>query len=108
MNVPGPYPYRGVLIWAAPDDGGRRSGPPPDPSGYAQVAHVPPRTAANGSSSFVLRGFNPTVAESPAEGCWLAFANEGEHHVDPGTTIIIKEGQRVVAHFTVTEIVSEP
>ena len=101
--MPGPYPYRGVVTWLRADEGGRRSGPPPDPSGYAQVAHVPPRSSRDGSSSFVLRGFDPQAITSAAEGRWLAFGNEGAHRVQPGTTIVITEGHRIVARFAVLD-----
>ena len=28
MTVPGPYPFKGEVIWLTPEQGGRRTGPP--------------------------------------------------------------------------------
>jgi hypothetical protein len=107
VNVSGPYPYRGEVTWLTAEQGGRRSGPPPDPSNYAQLAHVAPLDAKNGSSSFVLRGFDPAQYRSEAEGRWLESGNEGDHPVEAGTTIVVTEGLRTVAHFVVHEVLDE-
>jgi hypothetical protein len=98
-------PFKGQVIWLTPEQGGRNGGPPPDPENYAQVAHVPPQTVASGTASFVLRGFDPTAMRSAAEGGWLLVENRGVQRVEPGAVIVVTEGTRVVAYFTVREVI---
>jgi hypothetical protein len=73
MLVDGPYPFVGEVIWLTPEQGGRERGIPAvtDGQSYAHVAHVPPSTPAEGTASFVLRGWDPKAWRSPAEGRWL-------------------------------------
>jgi hypothetical protein len=105
VDVPGPYPFKGEVLWLTPEQGGRRTGPPPpDGPSYAQVAHVPPGTIDSGTASFVLRGFAQNELKSPAEGKWLVVENEGPQRVGPGSVVVITEGPTVVAYFTVHSV----
>lgn len=96
------FPFRGSVIWLIPEQGGRAAGPPrPRPQWpyYAATAYVPPRTAATGLASFVLRGFQPGQWRSRAEGRWLIVSAEGNQAVQQGSVILITEGARDVAVF---------
>jgi hypothetical protein len=104
MKVAGPYPFTGEVIWLTADQGGRVSGPPPDPDNYAHVAHVPPFTIETGSASCVLRAFDPARLRSPAEGKWLAVENDGPQRVEVGSIVVITEGAKVSAFFRVASI----
>jgi hypothetical protein len=108
--IEGPFPFIGEVTWLTPEEGGRREGVPPvlDDVSYAHVAHVPPRSVADGSASFVLRGWDPTQWRSPADGRWLLVENQGGHLVTPGAVVIITEGPRPVASFRVDEVLPEP
>jgi SOS-response transcriptional repressor LexA len=101
MDVPDPFPFKGEVIWLTPEQGGRPAGPPSDPSSYAQVAHVPPFTVETGTASFLLRRFDPSRLRSPAEGKWLVVENAGAQRVQPGTIVVLTEGQNTVAIFRV-------
>jgi hypothetical protein len=103
---PGPYPFRGEVIWLTPEQGGRRTGVP-EPStaySYAHVAHVPPQSFQTGSASFVLRGWRPHQWRSPAEGKWLIAENAGDQLVAPGAVIVVTEGARITALFLVEHV----
>jgi hypothetical protein len=104
--IEGPYPFVGEVIWLTREQGGRKDGVPPlvDGVSYAHVAHVPPATVADGSASFVLRGWDPAVWRSSAEGRWLFAANTGRQQVVPGSVVVITEGTRTVAFFQVDAI----
>jgi hypothetical protein len=107
VDVPGPCPFVGEVIWLTPEQGGRTKGPPPvDGPSYAQVAHVPPETVESGSASFVLRGFEPGQWRSKAEGRWLVVENEGAQLVRPGSVVVITEGPTPVAYFTVHTVLA--
>lgn len=108
--IEGPFPFVGEVTWLTPEEGGRRDGVPPviDGLSYAHVAHVPPRSVDDGSASFVLRGWDPALWRSPAEGRWLIVANEGDQLVTPGTIVVITEGARPVASFRVEEVRATP
>lgn len=99
----------GYLLTVGKRQARRRSGVPPalDGSSYAHVAHIPPRSVADGSASFVLRGWDPTRWRSNAEGRWLLDANEGDQLVTPGTVVIITEGLRPVASFRVDHVLPD-
>ena len=105
-HVDDPFPFRGEVIWLTPEQGGRGTGVPPVIAGvsYAQIAHVPPHTAASGSASFVLRGWDPGAWRSPAEGRWLLVENEGDQLVVPGAVLVVTEGAKPVALFRVIEV----
>ena len=107
VEIEGGFPFRGEVVWLTPEQGGRRSGVPPVIPGvsYAHVGHVPPHTVDAGSASFVLRGWDPGVWRSPAEGRWLLVENEGDQLVIPGTLIVVTEGATPVALFRVDEVV---
>ena len=48
MADAGEFPFRGVIIWLTPEQGGRKTGPPVPCSAwpyYAVTAYVPPQTA---------------------------------------------------------------
>lgn len=109
VEVPGPYPFLGEVVWLTQEQGGRESGVPPRLPGtdYAHVAHVPPATVENGSASFVLRGWDPARWQSAAEGRWLLAENRGVHRIVPGSVVIVTEGARAVAQFTVHHVVAE-
>jgi hypothetical protein len=104
--VEGPYPFAGEVVWLTPEQGGRTGGVPPllDGVSYSHVAHVPPCSFADGSASFVLRGWDPARWRSLAEGRWLLVPNEGGQRIVPGTVVIITEGSRTVAFFRVDAI----
>lgn len=101
------WPYRGTVAWLSADRGGRETGPPtpgPDRDGYATTAFVPPDTDHTGLASFVLRGFDPHVLVSQAEGRWLVPGFGGVPHVLPGDVVVITEGARTVASFHVEAV----
>lgn len=99
------FPYRGEVLWLTSDQGGRSKGPPPDPSGYASIAHLPPGNARTDSASFVLRGWDPARWRSRAEGRWLFGSDVPQSdEVEVGTVIAVTEGLRLVAYFRVDEV----
>ena len=74
MADAGEFPFRGVIIWLTPEQGGRKTRPPvPRPAWpyYAATAYVPPHTADTGLGSFILRNFDDGARRSSAEGRWL-------------------------------------
>lgn len=105
---PGPYPFKGEVIWLTPDQGGLRDGVPEvhEEFSFAHVAHVPPHIARNGSASFVLRGWDPTLWRSRAEGKWLFGENDGPQLVRPGSVVCVTVGTRTVAFFVVETVTS--
>ena len=105
MKIPGPWPFKGRVVWLTAEQGGRTSGPPPptDAWDYAHTAFVPPSTAPTGLASFALRGFHPGAWTSPAEGRWVIANSEDDRSVEPGTVIVCTEGTRVVAYFHVDQ-----
>jgi hypothetical protein len=102
VNVIGPHPFHGRVVWLTAEQGGRRSGPPNPP--YAATAFVPPETAYKGLASFILRDFDPNVVASEAAGRWLEVPNEWPHFVEAGTVVVITEGPRTVGYFHVESI----
>jgi hypothetical protein len=101
------FPFRGLVIWLTPAQGGRTTGPPlPRPAWpyYAATAYVPPHTADTGLASFILRSFDAGAWRSHAEGRWLAAGTQAEQLVRPGSVIAVTEGARVVAYFTVHHV----
>jgi hypothetical protein len=102
------FPFHGSVVWLTPEQGGRATGPPvprfPGRPYFAATAYVPPRTAATGLASFVLRGFNAGEWRSPAEGRWLIVANDGEQLVENGSVVVVTEGTKAVAFFTVDQV----
>ena len=101
------FPYRGEVIWLTADQGGRQPGPPmPRPVWpyFAATAYVPPRTAATGLASFVLRNFDAGAWRSCAEGRWLVVDGRGDQLVEAGSVIAVTEGSRLVAYFTVERV----
>lgn len=106
MLISGPYPFVGEVVWLTPEQGGRTKGVPPVVEGlsYTHVAYVPPFGLAEGAASFVLRSWNPEAWRSPAEGRWLFAENEGLQNVRPGSMIVVAEGPRTVAYFTVHSV----
>lgn len=106
MLIDGPYPFLGEVIWLTREQGGRKGGVPPVVEGisYAHVAHVPPSSVADGSASFVLRGWDPAMWRSSAEGRWLLAPNTQAQQVVPGSVVVITEGNRTVAFFRVDAV----
>ncbi|HXQ44650.1 MAG TPA: hypothetical protein VN816_08430 [Acidimicrobiales bacterium] len=92
-----------------PEQGGRKSGPPPllTDIAYAHTAFVPPQTMETGLASFVLQGFEAGAWTSPAEGRWLIVLNDGEQRVERGNVVVVTEGHSIVAYFHVDEVVEE-
>jgi hypothetical protein len=98
------FPFHGVLVWLTPEQGGRAGGPPAphlDWPHYAATAFVPPATADTGLASFVLRGFERAAWRSRAEGCWLVPSNPDVPRIAPGSVLVVTEGPKPVAYFTV-------
>lgn len=101
----GDFPYRGEVVWLTPEQGGRKGGPPTTQAGYATVAHIPPADPACGCASFVLRGWDPASLRSDAEGRWLLGELVPQYwEVRKGTVIVVTEGVRTVAIFTVRQV----
>lgn len=103
------YPYRGVVTWLRPEEGGRLSGPPQPSLGgdrdfYAATARYP---GAETIHSYVLRGFEENAWESAAEGRWLIPAAPDLPTLMVGTMLDITEGPKLVAHFVVTGVPGE-
>lgn len=103
---PGPYPFKGEVIWLTPEQGGRTKGIPPalDTVSYAHAAHVPPRPRETASASFVLRGWDQSRWRSRAEGKWLLVENAGDQCVAPGSVIVIADGTTTSAFFLVDTV----
>jgi hypothetical protein len=100
------FPFRGLVVWLTPEQGGRRTGPPLPRDAWpycAATAYVPPHTAHTGLASFVLRNFDTGAWRSPAEARSLITANQGDQLVQPGTIIVVTEGAQAVAYFTVQD-----
>ena len=108
MKICGAFPFLGTVVWLTPEQGGRSSGPWRSPNGpdFAATGFVSPRTADNGSASFVLRGFREGVWVSEAEGRWLVVENDGDQLVQPGSIVVVTEGVRVVAYFHVERLIA--
>ena len=108
MKVPGPYPFRGEVIWLTPEQGGRSGwkGIPQASDSYAATAFVPPETAETGLASFVVRDFDPTEHRSRAQGRWLLVENEGAQLIVPGTVVVVTEGASIVGFFFLHDVVS--
>lgn len=106
MRFPGDLPFVGNVVWLRPEEGGRSSGPPPTPPehDYAATAFVPPHTADTGLASFILRVEDRAAWTSPATGGWLVVSNEDDQMVTPDTVVIVTEGHRPVAVFTVASV----
>ena len=103
VKVSCPWPFRGTVVWLTPEQGGRPIGPPPvfDTHDYAYTAFVPPHTIDDGLASFALRGFVPGAWVSDAEARWWLVDNVGPQRAGAGDVIVVTEGRRVVAYFTV-------
>jgi hypothetical protein len=105
MKLDDPFPFRGVIVWLTPEQGGRKAIPVADDKhDYAATAFVPPLSAMTGLASFVLRGFAPGALRSPAEGRWLVVKNEGDQLVESGTVVVVTEGNRPVGYFLVEHV----
>ena len=107
MADAGEFPFRGVIIWLTPEQGGRKTRPPvPRPAWpyYAATAYVPPHIADSGLASFILRNFDAGAWRSDAEGRWLAADAQSHQLVRPGSVIAVTESAQVVAYFTVQRI----
>lgn len=105
---PGPYPFKGEVVWLTPEQGGAHD-EVPQPSmswSYAHVGHVPPNTLQNGAASFVLRGWDPQLRRSPAEGKWLLVENGAAQTVVPGSVVVVSVGARPSALFFVHSVAS--
>ncbi|SOD72554.1 hypothetical protein SAMN05892883_1940 [Jatrophihabitans sp. GAS493] len=106
MRLHRPLRFRGEVVWLTPEQGGRKSGPPPTPADqdYAATAYVPPATVEEGLASFVLRVVDRSAWRSAAEGDWLVVPSEGEQWVQPGSVVVVTEGARPVAYFHVQNV----
>lgn len=107
MADAGEFPFRGLVIWLTPEQGGRETGPPVPRAAwpyFAATAYVPPFTASTGLASFILRHFEAGAWRSCAEGRWLVTDAHGAQSVKPGSVIAVTEGARVVAYFTVQQV----
>lgn len=106
MQVDGPLPFRGYVVWLTAEQGGRDSGPPPTPSDhdYAATGFVPPATVESGLASVVLRVHDRTAWRSEAEATWLVVDNVPPHRAGAGDVIVVTEGRRVVAYFHIETI----
>lgn len=102
MSSPPEFPFEGWLVWLTPDQGGRASGPP-EPRDvwphYAANAFVPP-DGVDATASFVLKDFEPGAWKTRAVGCWLVPDNPDVPWVEPGSLIVVTEGPKPVAYFT--------
>jgi hypothetical protein len=102
VNVPGPYPFHGHVVWLTEEQGGRRTGTPRSP--YTATALVPPETLRGGLASFVLRDFDSTKLVPEASARWLAVDNLSPHLIEPGSVVLITEGPRTVGYFLVATV----
>lgn len=88
--------------WPPPDEGGRTSGPPVPP---AERPFDSADAVVRGElASFLLRGFEPGVTNSRAEGRWLAPGLGPFQDVEVAQTVVVTEGSQPVARFHVTEV----
>lgn len=103
--------YTGSVCFRSPEDGGRRSGPPPGPTYMATAV------AALGGEAEVLPGWPATGPQfsvvlefrgAPGEGSWSAATVRplidvapGSDALVPGAEIVILEGPREVARMLV-------
>jgi hypothetical protein len=70
-----------------------------------RLLHTSRRTPpADGLASFILRNFEAGAWRSSAEGRWLVTEAQGPQAVKPGSVIIVTEGPRIVACFTVQQV----
>jgi hypothetical protein len=106
VMMTGSLSVRGTVVWLTPQQGGRVSGPPAldYDYDYTATAFLPPRTAADGQAGIALRGFAPGAWRSMAEGFLVADENTPVQHVWPGCVVVVTEGERPVAYFSVEEI----
>lgn len=104
----GSIALRGTVVWLTPEQGGRAAGPPvPDfDYDYTATAYVPPRSPDSGQAGIALRRFAPNAWRSAAEGLMVAGPDLSTQHVWHGCIVVITEGTRPVAYFTVEEIES--
>jgi hypothetical protein len=95
------FPFSGDVTWLTPEQGGRRTGPVG--GDFAATGYLPPLTAHTGLASFVLLSLSGDL-RGPALGRWLVVPNAGDQLVVPGSVVVITEGLRTTAYFTVTSI----
>lgn len=93
-------PLWGDLVWLTHDQGGRESGPPPTPwdTYYVATAFVPPSASA---APIVLDVAVRDAWTSRAKAGWLAPPGPA---LGEGSVLMIAEGSRTVAVFTVTHV----
>jgi hypothetical protein len=103
VSSPREFSFEGWLVWLTPEQGGRVSGPPESRDTwphYAANAFVPP-DGVEATASFVLKDFESGAWKSRAKGCWLVPDDPDQPWVEPGTVIVVTEGPKPVAYFTV-------
>ncbi|ADB31692.1 hypothetical protein Kfla_2624 [Kribbella flavida DSM 17836] len=106
VMMTGSLAVRGTVVWLTPQQGGRVSGPPePDYDyDYTATAYLPPRTAEDGQVGIALRGFAPGAWRAVAEGILVPGQGHRAQQVVPGCIVVVTEGVRPVALFTVEEV----
>jgi hypothetical protein len=106
VMMTGSLSIRGTVVWLTPQQGGRVSGPPePDYDyDYTATAYLPPRTAEDGQAGVALRRFAPGAWRSPAEGMLVPGKGNRAQQVVPGCIVVVTEGVRPVALYTVEEV----
>ncbi len=106
VMMTGSLAVRGTVVWLTPQQGGRVSGPPePDYDyDYTGTAFLPPRTAEDGQAGVCLRRFAPGAWRTPVEGILVPGQGNRAQQVIPGSLVVITEGVRPVAFFTVEEV----
>jgi hypothetical protein len=106
VMMTGSLSVRGTVVWLTPQQGGRVGGPPAldYDYDYTATAYLPPRIAKDGQAGIALRGFAPGAWRSIAEGFLVADENTPIQHVWPGCVIVVTEGERPVAYFSVEDV----
>ena len=97
------FPVWGTIIWLTPEQGGRRSGPPPTPwdTYYFATAYVTPHRREDTLASVVIDVSVRDAWQSHAKLRWLADPHPA---VGRGSCIFITEGPDAVAIFTVEHV----
>jgi len=94
------FPIVGDIVWLTSEQGGRESGPPLTPwnTYYFATAFVPPESSSSSPAPISLHVSVRNAWTSHARARWLVPPGPA---VDEGSVIMVTEGPRTVAVFTV-------
>lgn len=97
------FPVWGTIVWLTSDQGGRGTGPLPTrwDTYYFATAFVPPNQHEDGLATVAI---NVSVRHAWQSHAQLGWLSDPHPAVDQGSVILITEGPRTVAVFTVDHV----